>query len=331
MPQATATILGAGAMGTALATVLAKNKYKVTLWDVEKEVVQGIARFHKNPRSLSNLTLDTSIKSEADIIKAVSSRDLVVIAVASGAVREVATQISTVLSRNCVVACVSKGLEPQTFKTMHEVILEQLGSGFRYQIVMLSGPTFANEIAEKKPTAAMLASERSNEYSKRVISAFSNDWFRIYETRDIVGVSLCGVAKNALAVGSGIMKGLDYGFNTYSWILTDAFREFSRLIWKLGGAEQTMYGLAGFGDTIGTCFSEASRNRTFGELLGKGKTISAAIAEVGETVEGIGAIEAMHRLALKERLKLPILEALNEIVTNRKKADKVFGELIRNL
>ncbi|MBI1961372.1 MAG: NAD(P)H-dependent glycerol-3-phosphate dehydrogenase, partial [Parcubacteria group bacterium] len=261
MPQATATILGAGAMGTALATVLAENKYQVTLWDIEKEVVQGIARFHKNPRSLSELTLDGAIKAEADLVKAVSSRDVAVMAVASGAVREVAARISSVLARNCCVVCVSKGLEAQTFKTMHQVILEQLGAAFRYQVATLSGPTFAHEIANKVPTAATLASERSNEYSKRATSAFSNDWFRIYETRDVAGVSLCGVAKNALAVASGIMVGLGYGFNTYAWVLTEGFRELSRLIWKQGGAEQTMYGLAGFGDAIATCFSEQSRNR----------------------------------------------------------------------
>lgn len=331
MPQATATILGAGAMGTALATVLAENKYKVTLWDIEKEVVLGIARFHKNPRSLSELTLDASIKADADIVRAVSSRDLVVLAVASSAVREVGSQISGVLQRSGVVVCVSKGLEQQTFKTMHEVILEQLGAAFRYQVATLSGPTFAREIVDKKPTAAMLASERANEYSRRALSAFANSWFRIYETRDVVGVSLSGVAKNALAVGSGIMVGLGYGFDTYAWILTEGFRELSRLIWKLGGAEQTVYGLAGLGDAIATCFSEQSRNRTFGELLGKGKTISSALSEVGKTVEGIGAIESLHLLAMKERLNLPILEALNEIVVNRKKADKVFAELIRNL
>ncbi|MBI2636863.1 MAG: NAD(P)-dependent glycerol-3-phosphate dehydrogenase [Parcubacteria group bacterium] len=331
MPEASAAILGAGAMGTALATVLAQNKYKVTLWDVEKEVVQGISRFHKNPRSLSELTLDVSIKSEADITRAVSNRDMVILAVASSAVREVAGQISGVIPRNGVVVCVSKGLEAQTFKTMHEVVLESLGAGFRYQVATFSGPTFAHELAARKPTAAMLASERSNEYSKRSCSAFSNDWFRVYETRDVLGVSSSGVAKNALALASGIMVGLGYGFNTYSWLLTEGFRELSRLIWKLGGAEQTVYGLAGFGDAIATCFSEQSRNRTFGELLGKGKTISAALQQVGETVEGVAAVEALRQIALKERLNLPILEALSEVVVERKKADRVFKELVRSL
>ena len=221
MPQATAAILGAGAMGTALATVLAENKYKVTLWDIEREVCDGINRFHKNPRSLSELALDSAIKAEADLVKAVSSRDLAVVAVASSAVREVATRIAGALARNCCVVCVSKGLEAQTFKTMHQVILEQLGAAFRYQAATLSGPTFAHEITGKMPTAAMLASERSNEYSKRAVSAFSNSWFRMYETRDVAGVSLCGVAKNALAVASGIMAGMGYGYNTYAWSQLD--------------------------------------------------------------------------------------------------------------
>jgi len=331
MPQATATIIGAGSIGTALAMVLAENKFKVTLWDIEQEVVDGINRFHKNPRSLTEVTLDTSIKAEAHIDKAVAGRDLVVIAVASDAVRDVASSLSGSLARNCVVISVAKGLEETTFKTMSEVIYEQLGGNFRYQIITLSGPTLAHEIAQKKPTAAMLASERSNEYSKRALAAFSNHWFRVYETRDVIGVSLGAVAKNALAVGAGIMNGLAYGSNTYAWVLTEGFRELSRLIWMLGGTEETVYGIAAFGDTIATCFSETSRNREFGELLGKGKTVSMALQKVGETVEGIAAIESLHQLALKERLNLPVLVALNEVVVQRKKADKVFSELLHNL
>jgi len=318
-------------MGTALATVLAENKYKVMLWDVEREVTDGIMRFHKNPRSLNEIVLESSIKADHDIARAVGNRDLVVIAVASSAVRDVAAAAAGVLARNSIVVCVSQGLEPKSFKTMPEVILEELGARFRYQIMLLSGPTFAREIAAKRPTAATLASERSNEYSKRALEAFSNSWFVISETRDIAGVALSGVAKNALAVASGIMEGMGYGYNTYAWILTEGFRELSRLIWKLGGSEQTVYGLAGLGDALGTCLSPESRNRSFGELIGKGKTVTAALQKVGETVEGMAAIESLHQIAAKERLKLPILAALNDIVIERKKADKVFKELVQNL
>lgn len=318
-------------MGTALATVLAENKYKVMMWDIEREVTDGIARFHKNPRSLNEVTLDSAIKADHDLSRAAANRDVVVIAVASGAVREVASKIASMLSRNSIVVCVSKGLEPGSFKTMPEVLLEELGGAFRYHITLLSGPTFAAELADRRPTAAMLASERSNEYSKRALEAFSNSWFKVSETRDLSGVALSGVAKNALAVGSGIMTGLGYGFDTYAWILTEGFRELSRLIWKLGGSQETVYGLAGFGDAIGTCLSPESRNRAFGELLGNGKTITAALSKVGETVEGLPAIEALHRIAVKERLKLPILAALYDVAIERKKADKVFRELVQSL
>lgn len=318
-------------MGTALATVLAENRYKVTLWDIERDVCDGINRFHKNPRSLSELGLENAIKAEANIARAVASRDMVVVAVASSAVREVAGRIKDAIARNCVIVCVAKGLEPKSFKTMPEIILEELGSAFRHQTMLLSGPTFAREIALKKPTAATLASERSNEYSRRALDAFSNDWFKVVETRDMAGVALSGVAKNALAVASGIMAGMGYGYNTYAWILTEGFRELSRLIWKMGGSEETVYGLAGFGDALATCLSPESRNRAFGELIGKGKTITAALSKVGETVEGLSAIESLHQIAAKERLKLPILAALNDIVVERKKADKVFRELMQSL
>ncbi|MEK7188880.1 MAG: NAD(P)H-dependent glycerol-3-phosphate dehydrogenase [Patescibacteria group bacterium] len=318
-------------MGTALATVLCENRYKVTVWDIERDVVDGINRFHKNPRSLSEVELAAAIKADHDLSRAVASRDVVVFAVASGAVREVAAKASGALARNCVAVCVSKGLEPKSFKTMPSVLLEELGGAFRYQITLLSGPTFASELAYRRPTAAVLASERANEYSKRAMGAFSNAWFNVSETRDMVGVALAGTAKNALAIASGIMLGLGHGYNTYAWALTQGFREMSRLIWKLGGSEETVYGLAGFGDAIATCLSRESRNRAFGELLGKGKTVTAALQKVGETVEGIAAIESLHQIAAKERLKLPLLAALHDIVGERKKADKVFRELLESL
>ncbi|MAG29087.1 hypothetical protein CL632_03010 [bacterium] len=330
MPQATTTILGAGEMGTALATVLAENKYKTTLWDIEEDVVNGIKRFSKNPRSLVDITLDRSIKAELDIEKAVSGSDMVVIAVASPAVREVAGKIDGSLSRNCVIVSVAKGLEESTFKPMVKVIREQLGGDFEHQIMAFSGPTHSNEIVEKKPTAAMLASARSNEYSKRAIEAFTNEWFKIYETRDVIGVSLAGVTKNALAVAAGIMTGLGYGSNTYAWIITEGFREMSRLTWKLGGQEDTVYGLAGLGDTVATCFAHDSRNRSFGELIGKGKTVTRALNTIGETVEGISGIDVLHKIALKEKLNLPVLKAMYEVVSLKKKANKVFEDLVKS-
>jgi glycerol-3-phosphate dehydrogenase (NAD(P)+) len=331
MPQATTTILGAGSMGMAMAFVLSENNYKVTLWDIEPHVVDEINKKHKNPRSLPEVKLDKGVTAESNIKFAVKNSDMVVFAVSSNAIKSVAFEVRDSLARNCVLVSVAKGLEKDTFKPLLKVIQAELPGRFHYQIAMLSGPTLAHDIAERKPTAAMLASERSNAYTKRALQAFRNEWFHVYETRDVMGVSLSAVAKNALAVGSGIMAGLDFGSNTYAWVLTEGFREMARLIWKLGGQEETVYGLPGLGDTFATSFSTSSRNRSFGELLGKGKTVNRAITQIGETVEGVDAISALYKLALKEKMNLPVLHALYEVTDLKKNAKKVFTELVREL
>ncbi|OIO49238.1 MAG: hypothetical protein AUJ34_01575 [Parcubacteria group bacterium CG1_02_41_12] len=331
MPQAQATILGAGAIGTAMATVLQENKYKVSFWDINEEVIDSINLFHKNSRAFPNLGLEKSIRAYKDIGKSVASADLVVFAVASRAVREVAASVKDHLPRNCMIVSLAKGLEDSTFKTMPQVLREELGGDFSHQIAVLSGPMLADHLITKNPTCAMLASEKSNTYIKRAKEAFENDWFKIIETRDVTGVCLGGVVKNALAVCSGIMDGMGLSPNTRAWILTEGFREMARLIWKMGGQEETVYSVAGFGDFLATAFSDSSRNHEFGEFIGKGKTVTRALQTVRETVEGLGIIEVLHKIALKEKLNLPVLASLFDIVIQKKKATKVFEELERNL
>jgi len=318
-------------MGMALGIVLTANKFRVTFWDIEGNVVEAITNKHRNPRSLKKLELPTSIRAEGSIERAAASADILIIAVASVAVRSVAGRIADHLPRNCVVISVAKGLEAESLKTMVDVIVEELPGNFRNQVMALSGPTLAPELAVGAHTAAMLASEKANAYSKRAEVALSCDWLHIYETRDVLGVELAGVGKHAIAIASGIMDGLGMADNTRAWLFTEAFRDISRLIWKLGGQEQTVYSLAGFGDTIGTSFAKGSRNRRFGEYLGKGKTPAQAQEAVRETVEGVPAIEALYTLALREKLRLPVLSALYDVVATKKKAETVFGKLIDEL
>ena len=329
MPKSKATIIGAGAMGTALSTILTSNGYQVCFWDIDENVVEGIKAKHRNPRSFPEIRLGDSVSAESDITKAVFGADLVILSVASLAMREVCLKLRNALARNCVVVNIAKGLEAGSLKTMPEVISEVLSPTFRDQIIAISGPTLAEEVAHKIPTAAMMASQRDNAYSKRVKDALTCEWFKLYETRDVVGVALCGVVKHALAIISGISDGLKYGDNTRAWLLSEGFREVSRLIWKIGGQEETMYGLAGLGDALATCFSPDSRNHQFGKLLGQGKSVTKALALIKETVEGAPAVEALHKLALCERLNLPLLQALYEIIVLKKSAAKVFVNFVR--
>lgn len=329
MPEVRVTILGAGAMGTAMGVVLSSNKYQVMFWDVDKAVVEGINNKRRNPRSLPHIMLDKTVRAEADITKAVWGAEMIVVALSSSAVRQAMSSIHDVLTRNCVIVSVVKGLESVGLKTTTEVLSETLPGVFSAQVMAFSGPTLARELAEKKPCAAMLASPKANGFVKRAREALATPWLHIYETRDVIGVQLAAVAKNALAVMFGIMDGLEFGSNARGWLLAEGFREMSRLIWKLGGQEDTVYGLAGFGDMLATALSEESRNRQFGELVGRGRTVSQSLSAVNQTVEGAGAIESLYQLSEREKLHLPILTALYEVVGNRKKADKVFGELMR--
>ena len=329
MAETKATILGAGAIGMAMAVVLSETGHKVVFWDIDQAVLDGINKKHLNPRSLSHIRLEKNVSAEADLQKAVFGAEIVVVALSSRAVREVALKLKDVLARNCVVISASKGLEAGSLDVMTDVVYQSLG-GMRDQIFALSGPTLAGELAVKKPTAAVLASAKANTYSKRAIDALSTSWFHITETRDVKGVQIAGVAKHAIAILFGMVDGLGYGANAKGWLLMESLRDMARLVWKNGGQENTVYGLAGLGDALATSLSIESRNRMFGELLGKGKTTSKALSIINQTVEGAEAVESLYKLAQKEKLNLPTLQALYEVVNLKKDVQKVMADLLNS-
>lgn len=322
------TILGAGAIGMAMAVVLSSNDYAVCFWDIDKDVVDGINKKHLNPRSLPHIKLEKNVTAESDLTKAVFGAEIVVIALASPVVREVCLKIKDVLARNCVIVSATKGLEAGSLAVMTEVIYQALG-GWRDQILAFSGPSLAGELAAKKPTAVMLASPKANAYSQRATDALSTPWLHLTGTRDVVGVQLAAVAKHGIAILFGLADGLGFGSNAKGWILMEAFRDMARLVWKNGGQEDTVYGLAGLGDALATSLSLESRNRMFGELLGKGKTTTKALSIINQTVEGAEAVDSLYKLAQKEKLNLPTLQALYEVVNLKKSANKVFTDLLQ--
>src|SRR3989338_7128064 len=195
MPQSHLTILGAGAMGMAIGVILGDSNSKITYWDIESEVADAIHNIHQNPRSMPNLKMPKGVKGEKNIAKAVMDADMVVFSMASPFVRQAGLQIKNHLPANCVVVVAAKGLERESNMTMAQVLSETLGGNFHDRIVVLSGPTLAPELAKRQPAASMMASLKDNPYSKRAVSAFSNDWFRVYESRDVTGVELAGVGK----------------------------------------------------------------------------------------------------------------------------------------
>lgn len=318
-------------MGTALSCVLAATGHRVVLWDRDLDVVAGIQKRHKNPRSLTSVHLDSAITAEARMPHALFGADVVVFAVASSAVREIAMQAKEHIDKNAVIVSVAKGIEEPSLLTMSGVLEEVLGARFRNQIVAFSGPTFALELATKAPTAAMLGSVRANAYADRAVRSLSAEWVRVYQTRDMIGVELSGVVKHVIALTIGIIDGLKYGDNTRAWVLMESFRELARLIWKRGGQQETVYGLAGMGDAVGASFAQESRNRQFGELIAHGKTIAQTLEIINETVEGVNAVGALHLLAQKEKMSLPVLTTMYSIIHGKKKAKPLFEVLLRSI
>lgn len=313
----------------ALAVVLSETGHKVVFWDIDQAVLDGINKKHLNPRSLSHIKLDKKVSAESDLPRAVFGAELVVIAISSRAVRQVSLRLKDVLARNCVIVSAAKGLEAGSLAVMTDVIYQSLG-GMHDQIFALSGPTLAGELAAKKPTAAVLATPKANTYSKRALDALATPWFHITETRDLKGVQISAVAKHAVAILFGMVDGLGYGANAKGWLLSEALRDLARLVWKNGGQENTVYGLAGLGDALATSLSHESRNRLFGELLGKGKTTSKALSIINQTVEGAEAVESLYKLAQKEKLNLPTLQALYEVVNLKKDVQKVMADLLNS-
>lgn len=315
----------------AMAVILLEQDYKLTFWDIDKKVVDGISGAAANPRNFPEIIMPKHTRALPEIGEAVFGADLVVFSVASPYLRQTALSARLALSRNVAIVTVAKGLEQNSLKTMVEVLEESLGGNYHDHIAAFSGPTLAAEVVQKKPLAAVIASRRDNSYSQRAIRAFSNNWCKIYETRDVLGVEIAGVAKHLTAMVSGIAQGLGWGENSRAWILSEAFRDAGRLVWKLGGTQETVYGLAGLGDTFASAFSPLGRNRQFGELLGQGNTVAKAQASAGDTVEGITAVDCLHKLALREKLRLPVLQAAYDAVVGKEKAGKVFEELLKNL
>ncbi len=318
-------VIGAGSFGTALSLVLLENGHDVTLWVRREEQRLAILKDQENKTYLPGIKIPTSLHLTGDLKEAVQDAELLLTVVPSQTLRENLTKIKPHLSDKTLVVNASKGIEEGTKKLMNEVIEEVLEiHGDR--IAVLSGPSHAEELAQKMPTTCVVAST-SIETAKKVQDGFMSPYFRIYTNPDVVGVEIGGALKNVIALGAGICEGLGLGDNARAALMTRGIIEIMGLGLKMGAKGETFLGLAGVGDLIVTCTSPHSRNKKAGLRIGRGESVSEA-ASGNMVVEGIRTTIAAYELGQKYQVDLPITEAIYEVVQNHMTPEDMVKSLM---
>ena len=304
------SVIGAGSWGSTLALLLYENGHDVTLYTKGQKHYEELSQKHTNSRYLENITFPEGITYTYDLKKATQSAECVVLAVTSQATREVLKQMKPHLKPDAVVVNVSKGLELGTNLLLSQVYEEVIGNE---NFVVLSGPSHAEEVSVKIPTAVVCASKKE-EISKDVQKIFSNNYFRVYTNSDVIGVEVGGALKNIIALGSGISDAIGYGANTRAAIITRGISEISRFGKKLGANPLTFLGLTGVGDLIVTCNSKLSRNKRAGALIAKGYNAKQITEQIHMVVEGIPTTKAVYEFAKVNNISMPLTDAIYDVI-----------------
>ncbi|MGX7108815.1 NAD(P)H-dependent glycerol-3-phosphate dehydrogenase [Facklamia miroungae] len=310
------TILGSGSWGSALAKVLSDNQHQVTIWGIDPHVVDEINHQHTNSHYLKDFKLNDEIKATGNLEEAVAKADVILFAVPTQAIRKVAQQINILLVKKeakPLIIHVSKGLEQSSHLRISQVIQESIDPAFYKGIVVLSGPSHAEEVAREDLTTVTAASDFLA-LAEIVQDLFMNHYFRVYTNTDVIGVELGAALKNIIALGAGILHGLGYGDNAKAALITRGLAEISRLGVRLGADPLTFLGLSGVGDLIVTCTSPHSRNWQAGNLLAKGLTVQEVTEEVQMVVEGIFTCRAAYELSQQYRVEMPITNGLYQVL-----------------
>ncbi len=309
-------VLGAGSWGTALAILLSDKGVNTTLWARSSSHAKEIEKERENLKYLKGFKFPSSLKVTSNLKEAISQKDALLFVVPSHGMRNTAKEVGRLLNGkslpNVIVSCV-KGIENDTLKTMTEVLEEELPRGCASILSVLSGPSFAKEVAQKVPTAVTVASN-SQEISQGVQRLFHTDYFRVYSTYDIVGVQLGGAVKNVLAIAAGISDGLGFGTNSRAALITRGLAEMSRLGIKLGANPLTFSGLAGLGDLVLTCTGDLSRNRQVGLKLGQGKSMDDILSSMSMVAEGVKTSKSLYELSKKHDVDMPITANVYKVI-----------------
>ena len=316
--------IGGGSFGTALAILLQKKGNNVKIYDRNKSVVEDININRKNSKYFQDgIEMPQGIKATTSIEEAVLDAEYVVLAVPSHVIRDMSKNINPYIGEDAIVISIAKGIEEGTNKRLSKVIEEEI----KNPVVVLSGPSHAEEVAKELPTTVVATSEDMKS-AEKVQDLFMTNNFRVYTNDDIVGVEIGGAVKNIIALAAGISDGLGCGDNTKAALMTRGMKEISKVGEALGGKENTFYGLTGMGDLIVTCTSMHSRNRRAGILIGQGKSLDEAISEIGMVVEGAKACKAFYNLKEKIGVSMPITDVLYKALYEAKDPIEAVGELM---
>ncbi len=318
------SVYGAGSWGTALALQLARNGIEVLLWGRMPEHMERLVHERENARYLPGIKFPQNLHCTSRLEDMVEHSSYQLIVVPSVGFRELLQRLKPLLPKDHSICWATKGIEVGTGKFLHQILSEEL-PGHRYAVV--SGPTFALEVAQGLPTAMTVAAN-DIELATVIARAFQGSSFRVYTSDDVLGVELGGAIKNVLAVAAGISDGLGYGANARAALITRGLAEIMRLGKKLGAQEETLMGLAGVGDLVLTCTDNQSRNRRLGLALGQGKSIQQAVEEIGQAVEGLKSSHSVHMLAEQAGVEMPICQQVHCILYKELSPQQAVRELL---
>lgn len=321
------SVLGAGGWGTTLAILLYHNGHNVTLWEYKSHYAKILNKSRENKIYLPGIKIPEEIKITHSLEESCHNKHFIVLAIPSQFIRGVLTQMKDFNFKNTTFVSVAKGIEKDTLKTVSQIIQDEIKKISPSQIGVLSGPSHAEEVSRKIPTAVVAASSDVTT-AKEIQSAFITSYFRVYSSTDILGVEYGGALKNVIAIGAGIVDGAKFGDNTKAAIMTRGIAEISRLGIALGARPETFSGLSGMGDLIVTCISKHSRNRYVGEQIGMGKKLKDILKSMQMVAEGVETSRSVYQLSQKHNIETPICTAVYKILYEDLDPIKVTYELM---
>ncbi len=298
-------VVGAGSWGTALANLLASKGYAIDWWVFEKEIKDQIQQTGENSIFLPDVKLSSNLRPSNDLAEVVSAKDVVLVVVPSHVVRETTLNMADHLSKDTILVSASKGIENKTHLTMTGVLQETLAAIPSDHLAVLSGPSFAREVARNLPTVVTVASKDSA-VAAQVQQVMATPHFRVYTSDDVIGVELGGSLKNVIAIAAGVIDGLELGLNTRAALITRGMTEIRRLGLNMGANPRTFTGLAGFGDLILTCTGHLSRNHTVGKKIGQGEKVNDILGQMRMVAEGVKTAKSVYNLSRNLGVEMPI-------------------------
>lgn len=322
-----AAVIGAGGWGTALATLLVNAGHRVRLWVRRPELCQQLNQKRENQPYLPGVSLPEQLVYRTSLAEAIEEAELLVLAVPSHAMRTVARTLAPSLPETPLLVSATKGIEENSLLTMTAILREELPSPLHSRIAVLSGPSFASEVARGLPTAVTIAAEEEK-VSSTLQSIFSSAKFRVYTTPDIIGVEIGGAVKNVIAIAAGVSDGLGYGHSARAALITRGLVEVTRLAVRLGASPQTLSGLSGIGDLVLTCTSDLSRNRMVGVKVGRGEKISNIVERMAMVAEGVRTCRSVLFLAQRLGVEMPIVEQVYALLYAEKSPRQVVIDLL---